>query len=240
MCTLQIYPVCNSDVSNAICRGLPAYKSSASRYHQRSQRLLKRSVDVVVSLAAIVLLFPVALCIAIVIKLASGGPVLFLQERVGYQGKLFKMLKFRTMAVNNDAALHREFVRSFIHRIDRQSGTPTKIISDPRTTAVGRLLRRTSLDEIPQFINVLKGEMSLVGPRPCVPYEFEWYQDWHRGRVHAMPGLTGLWQVSDRTQIEFNEMIVLDLHYLRQWSIWLDLKILCRTPYTVLTGKGAY
>lgn len=201
---------------------------------------LKRFIDVTVSLIAILLLAPLCALIAIAIKLTSGGPVLFRQERIGHEGKPFTILKFRSMTTANDPAIHRDFVRHAI--IGRPAVRPsqTKLKDDPRVTRVGRLLRRSCLDEVPQFINVLKGEMSLVGPRPCLPYEYECYEPWHRNRVKAIPGLTGSWQVSDRERISFNEMVKLDIEYVQQWSIWLDLKILLLTPVAVLSGNGAY
>lgn len=144
------------------------------------------------------------------------------------------------MSMNNDSTIHREFTRTFIAGAPADGNNSTKIKNDPRVTRIGRLLRRTSLDELPQFVNVLKGEMSLVGPRPCIPYEFECYDLWHRRRVLALPGITGLWQVTDRTKVSFNDMVGLDLRYLREWSLWLDLKILATTPRAVFGGKGAH
>jgi lipopolysaccharide/colanic/teichoic acid biosynthesis glycosyltransferase len=184
------------------------------------------------------------LAIAIVIKATSRGPALFHQARIGLHGKPFTFLKFRSMRVNNDATIHKEYVTRFISgdtRLSPGEQEVFKITNDPRVTWFGRILRRTSLDELPQLFNVLKGEMSLIGPRPALPYEFECYDLWHRRRVlEVKPGITGLWQVSGRSRTSFDEMVRLDLQYARNWSLWLDVKILFRTPGAVLSGDGAY
>ena len=211
--------------------------------HRWSARMMKRSIDIVGSLIAILVLFPVALIIAALIKLTSKGPVLFRQQRIGQYGAPFTFLKFRSMYVNNDAKIHQEYVAKLIAgNVKAESGVPAfKIKNDPRVTRIGHFLRRTSLDELPQFFNVLKGDMSLVGPRPPLPYEVGSYDLWHRRRVlEVRPGITGLWQVNGRSRVTFNEMVRLDLNYARNWSIALDLKILCKTPKAVLAGEGAY
>ena len=204
---------------------------------------IKRAVDVVGSLTLLAVLSPLLALIALLVRLTSPGPVFFKQVRVGRHAKTFTILKFRTMRVNVDHALHQEFVTSFI-----KSGNPAasgrtslfKIANDPRITPVGRLLRKTSLDELPQFWNVLRGEMSLVGPRPPIPYEVEQYASWHRRRVlEAKPGITGLWQVKGRSRTTFDEMVRLDLRYARTSSLWTDVKILVATPMAVIAGKGA-
>jgi exopolysaccharide biosynthesis polyprenyl glycosylphosphotransferase len=208
---------------------------------------LKRLIDVVASVIALTLSTPVFLVIALVIKMSSKGPVLFRQQRIGWHGEPFTFLKFRTMEVNNDPGLHKEYVQKLI--AGRAEPTPQngngdgvyKIKSDPRVTKVGAFLRRTSLDELPQLINVLRGEMSLVGPRPPVKYEVDVYHIWHLSRLmEAKPGITGLWQVSGRSRVKFDDMVRLDIRYARNWSIWLDLKILVQTPHAVLLGEGAY
>ena len=154
------------------------------------------------------------------------------------------MLKFRTMHADAVPALHRQYVEQFIQagaRRPADAETVNKIVNDPRVTRIGRWLRRSSVDEVPQFLNVLIGEMSLVGPRPPLPYEVERYKTWHRRRVlEAKPGMTGLWQVTGRSQTSFDEMVRLDLRYARTWSLWTDVKILLATPRAVLSGKGAY
>lgn len=209
--------------------------------------IIKRVIDILGSAALMLVLAPVLAAIALAIKLTSKGPVIFRQERVGRFGKTFPCLKFRTMLVDNDPRLHREYVQNFIAgKVGKcedvgQEGVIYKIQNDPRVTAVGVFLRRTSLDEFPQFWNVLRGEMSLVGPRPPVPYEFEAYDLWHRRRVlEVKPGVTGLWQVMGRSRTTFADMVRLDLRYCQRWSLWLDLKILLATPLAVVKGSGAY
>jgi lipopolysaccharide/colanic/teichoic acid biosynthesis glycosyltransferase len=195
----------------------------------------------------LVLLAPIFAAVALAIKLTSKGPVFFRQERIGRHGKPFVFLKFRTMYADNDSSLHQEYVRQLIAgkaQPNPSNGNGTgvyKITSDPRITRVGGLLRRTSIDELPQLINVLRGEMSLVGPRPPVPYEVGAYDIWHRCRLlEAAPGITGLWQVNGRSRVRFDDMVRLDIRYARTWSLWLDIKILLHTPHAVLLGEGAY
>jgi lipopolysaccharide/colanic/teichoic acid biosynthesis glycosyltransferase len=210
-------------------------------------RAIKRGMDIVGSAGLMVLLLPVLAAIAAVVKLTSKGPVLFRQERMGRFGVRFKFLKFRSMYLNNAPTIHQEYVRGFISgkqpvkQADSGAQSVYKITNDPRVTPVGRFLRKTSLDELPQLWNVLVGEMSLVGPRPPVPYEYEVYEHWHRRRVlEVQPGMTGLWQVNGRSRTTFDEMVRLDLHYATNWSLWLDLKILLATPKAVLSSSGAY
>ncbi len=211
------------------------------------QLVIKRSIDVVVSLIVIVLLSPLFLLIALAVRLTSKGPILFRQQRVGQFGECFTFLKFRSMYSNNDASVHKEFVTGLIRNQENgaaNSGGPKpvyKLTNDKRITPVGSLLRRASLDELPQFFNVLKGEMSLVGPRPPIPYELSAYQTWHRRRIlEVKPGITGLWQVTGRSSVRFDEMVRLDLRYAMNWTPWLDIKILLRTPLAVIRGSGAY
>jgi lipopolysaccharide/colanic/teichoic acid biosynthesis glycosyltransferase len=207
---------------------------------------IKRFIDVVGSGAALVFLSPVYVAIGLAIKASSKGPVLFKQERLGQYGKPFTVLKFRSMRTDCDPKIHQQYVEQFIAgRVDgksSQSARPVfKIQRDPRVTSVGRLIRKTSLDELPQFWNVLCGDMSLVGPRPAIAYEFRAYEAWHRRRVlEIKPGITGLWQVTGRSRTRFDDMVRLDLKYARAWSIWLDLKILAQTPAAVINGEGAH
>jgi exopolysaccharide biosynthesis polyprenyl glycosylphosphotransferase len=216
---------------------------------RRVSIVIKRAMDIFGSLMAVILLAPVFLAIAIAIKLTSRGPVLFRQQRIGQHGRPFVFLKFRSMYVNSDTELHQEWFRSFYSGKAKRHATGNngngsgsfKPPNDPRVTRIGRLIRRTSMDELPQFFNVLKGEMSLVGPRPPIPYEVDAYRAWHRGRIlQARPGITGLWQVSGRSRVTFDEMVRLDLRYARTWTIWLDIKILLHTPRAVFFGEGAY
>jgi lipopolysaccharide/colanic/teichoic acid biosynthesis glycosyltransferase len=209
--------------------------------------LTKRVMDVLGASIALLLLSPIFLILAVLIKLTSKGPIFFRQERVGQFGSRFVFLKFRSMYVSTDAAIHKEYVRNFIAgkaNSEAREGSKKgvyKITNDPRVTWIGKFMRRTSLDEIPQFWNVVTGEMSLVGPRPPIPYEIEAYDIWHRRRLlESRPGITGLWQVRGRSKTTFDEMVRLDLQYSRMWSPMLDVKILLQTPRAVFTGDGAY
>jgi len=202
---------------------------------------LKRSIDVAGSLAALLVLSPLFAIIAALIKQTSQGPVFFKQKRVGQFGEEFTCFKFRSMYINNDPAIHQEYIRNLINKKVEDSDGTFKIKNDPRVTPIGRFIRKTSLDELPQFINVLKGDMSLVGPRPPIRYEVENYSLWHRRRIMgARPGITGEWQVYGRSRTTFDEMVRMDLHYIRNQSLWLDLKILFKTPFAALSGDGAY
>lgn len=206
-------------------------------------RALKRAIDVAGSATALLVLAPLMGLLALLIKLTSRGPVFFRQPRVGYRGTIFTFLKFRTMHHENDAAPHKDYIRRFIAGETRSSGPAPvfKMKDDPRITTIGRFLRKSSLDELPQFWNVLRGEMSLVGPRPPILYEMEFYDVWHRRRVlEVKPGITGLWQVRGRSRTTFDEMVRLDLRYAKTWSLWLDLEILFETPRAVISGGGAY
>lgn len=213
----------------------------------KALRAVKRAIDITVSLFALVFLLPLFLLIASAIRATSKGPVFFRQRRIGQYGKSFVFLKFRSMHVNNDAGAHKAYVQQLIAgKADKQPANGNgegvyKLTCDPRITRVGAFLRKTSLDELPQFINVLRGEMSLVGPRPPVPYEVEAYDIWHRRRLlEAKPGITGLWQISGRSRVKFDDMVRLDLRYARTCSPWTDMKILWRTPGAVVLGDGAH
>lgn len=198
------------------------------------------------SLIGILLFSPIMLITMIAIKSTSPGPVIFKQIRLGRRGVPFVFYKFRSMFINTDDRIHREYVAHLIkgHLEEINQGDQDKplykIKSDPRVTRVGQIIRKTSIDELPQLFNVLKGDMSLVGPRPPLPYEVEKYQSWHLRRVlDAKPGITGLWQVTGRSQTSFDDMVRLDLQYIRNWSLWLDFKILLKTVKVVLKLAGA-
>ncbi len=213
---------------------------------KRLPMIVKRVIDIAGSAGLLLMLSPLLATIAAFIKLTSKGPVIFKQERLGQFGARFKCLKFRTMYANNDPKIHQEYVQQFIagkdglDNSDKPQNPVYKLTNDPRVTTIGRLLRKTSLDELPQFWNILCGDMSLVGPRPPVPYEFEVYDIWHRRRVlEVKPGVTGLWQVSGRSRTKFDDMVRLDLRYCQSWSLWLDVKILLATPRAVFFGEGA-
>jgi lipopolysaccharide/colanic/teichoic acid biosynthesis glycosyltransferase len=239
---------------------LVLYPDLARRNHSnRVPLVLKRAIDIAGSLLALAILSPIFLLVALSIKLTSKGPVLFKQKRLGLHGKEFTFLKFRSMHTNCGESKHKGYIKEFILEQKSASGPGNgpgngggngdgdggaetyKLKDDDRITPLGRFLRKTSLDEIPQFLNVLKGEMSLVGPRPPIPYELELYDIWHRRRLLGVkPGITGLWQVYGRSSTTFNDMVRMDIRYTREWSLWLDLKILFKTPWVVLTCKGAY
>jgi lipopolysaccharide/colanic/teichoic acid biosynthesis glycosyltransferase len=235
-------PACNGQEGLAPID--PLLMNLHSRRTQATYEVFKRSLDIVGSLALLLTLSPLLLLIAALVKLTSRGPIFFRQVRIGQRAKPFKMLKFRTMFTGVDHAVHQEFVTRFINSNSQLNepgkDAPFKLRNDPRITPIGRLLRKTSLDELPQLVNVLLGEMSLVGPRPPIAYEVEQYQAWHRRRVvEAKPGITGLWQVAGRSSTTFDEMVRLDLRYARTCSLWNDVKILLATPAAVIIGKGA-
>ena len=216
-----------------------------TRYYGAYGRV-KRAFDVLLATAILVVVSPLMLLIALLVKRSSSGPVLFVQERLGRDGQPFRFYKFRSMAHNSDDAIHRQFAAMFINGdksgcAESNEGEEVfKLKKDPRITAIGNFLRRSSLDELPQLFNIIKGEMSLVGPRPPIAYEIENYQPWHMERLKAVPGLTGLWQVSGRSSVSFEEMVRLDVRYINEWTPMLDLKILLKTIPVVLKGTGGY
>lgn len=206
-------------------------------------RVLKRSSDLLIASIASLIALPFSLLFALLIKLDSKGPVFYKQERVGMDGRVFLFYKFRTMRSDTDDASHREFQRQYIAgqpeiKLARDGRPVYKLQADPRITRTGRWLRRLSLDELPQLLNVLRGDMSVVGPRPPIPYEVEEYELWHRKRLDMKPGMTGLWQVSGRNRLPFDEMVRLDLFYIENWSLLLDLKIILRTLPVMLRGDA--
>jgi exopolysaccharide biosynthesis polyprenyl glycosylphosphotransferase len=196
--------------------------------------VLKRIIDVVGSMSGLILLAPLLLLLALVVKLTSRGPVLFVQERCGMRGRVFRFYKFRTMVADAEAR------KAELRHLNEMKGPAFKIRRDPRVTRLGTMLRKTSLDELPQLWNVLRGDMSLVGPRPPTVDEVELYTTQHAQRLSVTPGLTGLWQVSGRNALpHFDQWIELDLRYVRTWSLWLDIRILARTVVVVLLARGA-
>jgi len=205
--------------------------------------ILKRGFDITVATLMIMAVSPILVLAAIAIRLVDGGPLLFRQIRVGIHGKPFELLKFRTMRTQCSDTVHREYVKGWIQRDatgqSEANGTEVyKIGSDERVTSIGHWLRRFSIDELPQLLNVLYGNMSLIGPRPAMPYELELYQEWHRHRLDAPPGITGLWQVSGRNRLSFEEMVQLDIEYIEDWSLVGDMGILLRTLPAMLQGSG--
>lgn len=212
----------------------------------KADRMLKRGLDVVGALVGILFLLPLMVIMGIAIKLTSPGPIIFKQVRLGARGTPFVFYKFRSMYQDTDEQIHRNYIEKFIDGNHEETNQGTeekpfyKMSGDPRITWVGRIIRKTSIDELPQLYNVLKGDMSLVGPRPPLPYEVKRYHAWHLRRILEMkPGITGLWQVSGRSETSFDEMVRLDLLYTRRWSIGLDLKLIARTVKTVVQCKGA-
>lgn len=208
-------------------------------------RIVKRASDLIIATLALVILSPLWLLIALLIKLDSRGPIFYKQERVGMDGRIFLFYKFRSMQVGSDDATHREYQRAYIKgHADSNLGDDQrpvfKLRGDQRITRVGTLLRKTCLDELPQLFNVLRGDMSVVGPRPPIPYEVENYQLWHRKRLDMKPGITGLWQVSGRNRLPFDEMVRMDLYYIENWSLLLDMKIILQTLPVMWRGEDAY
>jgi exopolysaccharide biosynthesis polyprenyl glycosylphosphotransferase len=206
---------------------------------RRIYDFVKRLMDLLFSMTALVVCAPAFLIIAALVRLGSPGPIFFRQRRVGQFGKEFNFIKFRTMHVSVDSAIHKEYVTRLTEGSEKSTAV-YKIRMDPRVTPIGRFLRKTSLDELPQFFNVLRGEMSLVGPRPPIPYEVQVYQPWHMRRLIAKPGITGLWQVEGRSRITFDEMVKMDIWYCENRSFWLDLRILLKTPLAIFSVSGAY
>jgi lipopolysaccharide/colanic/teichoic acid biosynthesis glycosyltransferase len=226
-------------VHNSTRRTARAERSSS---HARVHDVLKRMLDLIGGISLLAVLSPLLLLIAAAVKLTSKGPVLFRQERIGQGMKPFRMLKFRTMRPDSGHAVHQAYVTQFIKGGDESAAAPGvfKLTNDRRVTPIGQLLRKTSLDELPQLWNVVVGDMSLVGPRPPIKYEVDQYKGWHLRRVlDAKPGVTGLWQVTGRSRTTFDEMVRLDLRYARTYSVWTDLRILLATPRAVIAGKGA-
>ncbi|MCI0486058.1 MAG: sugar transferase [Blastocatellia bacterium] len=207
------------------------------------QRVLKRGLDTIVAVLLLLLSWPLWIVLAVLIKLESKGPVFLRQERVGMDGKMFLMFKFRSMRDGIDDEAHRELMKRMINGEDTNQGTSDrpiygKVKDDPRLTRIGSWMRRYSIDELPQVLNVLIGQMSMVGPRPPIPYEVRQYKDWHRARFHVKPGITGLWQVSGRNRLHFEEMVRLDVFYIENWSPWLDIKIMLKTLPVMLRGDN--
>jgi exopolysaccharide biosynthesis polyprenyl glycosylphosphotransferase len=221
--------------------GIPVIDLGQPSLHGR-RRYTKRAFDVAVSGLILLLTWPLLLAIAAWIKLDSRGPALFRQVRIGENGRPFTMVKYRSMVANADPKIHEAYATRLIQKnvsLHESGQASLKLAVDPRITRAGRILRKTSLDELPQFFNVIKGDMSLVGPRPPLPYEVAVYQDWHKRRLEAIPGMTGLWQVEGRNQVSFDEMVRLDLAYIERQSLGLDLMILLKTPLSMFAGRGA-
>jgi len=222
------------------------YQRNPDRYvSEKVCFICKRGIDIAVSLFGIIISLPLFIIVPIIIRLSSKGPAYFIQERVGRYGKKFKIIKFRTMKQENDCQIHQSYMKDFIKNSSKVAAEGKKVIfkmtSDPRVTTIGKILRKTSLDELPQLINVLLGTMSMVGPRPAIPYEVNEYDLWHKRRVFEVkPGLTGIWQVEGRSKTDFDNMVRMDIKYIKTWSPILDIMILIKTPFALLAAKGAY
>lgn len=204
----------------------------------------KRALDVLVSAGVLLVGMVAWLTLAALIKLTSPGPVFYRGTVIGRGGRPFRYYKFRTMVAGGDNSAHKQWLEQFVKQDAAFSEGPGgkkvfKVVNDPRITRVGRVLRKLSLDEVPQMLNVLTGDMSLVGPRPPVPYEYEHYDDWAKQRLSVLPGITGLYQVTARSQVGFSEMVAIDLEYIRRRSLWFDLWIMLKTPLVMLLGTGA-
>jgi exopolysaccharide biosynthesis polyprenyl glycosylphosphotransferase len=204
---------------------------------------LKHTLDAVLGLPILLALLPLFAVIGAAIKLSSPGPIFYVSARIGKNGREFPMYKFRSMYVNNDDRVHKDYVTKLIKgeiTADSAGGQPLKIVNDPRVTRVGEVLRKWSLDELPQILNVIRGDMSLVGPRPCLPYEYEMYQEWYKKRNAVRPGITGLWQVAGRSEVDFEDAILLDLYYVYNRGVWMDVNILIETVGVVIGKRGAH
>ena len=222
--------------------GLPMIRLCSQRNSWLFNKI-KHGLDALIALPGVLILLPLFLVIAAAVKMNSRGPAFYRTKAVGKNGKIFNMYKFRSMVVNEDHEIHKDFVTKLIKGDicpESNGNKPLKVADDPRVTAIGRLLRRSSLDELPQLINVLGGYMSLVGPRPCLPYEYEAYQDWHKKRLSVRPGITGLWQVAGRSAVSFEDMVLLDLYYIYNRGLLMDMSIIYETLYAVLGKRGAY
>lgn len=248
--SIHLFPEKDNDRRSDNLPDLNLYPDVTTQGIEKKDTLiLKRIIDIGGCFAGFLIFSPFFILVPIIIKLTSEGPILFKQERIGLNGEKFFMYKFRSMYSNNDPKIHQEFVQKLINGHNNNGDNKNvagengvyKIMNDPRVTPIGRFLRKTSLDELPQFINVLIGNMSLVGPRPPLEYELVNYDIWHRRRIFAVkPGITGLWQVKGRSVTTFDEMVRMDLKYTRDRSLWLDLVLLLQTVRVVLNGKGAY
>jgi lipopolysaccharide/colanic/teichoic acid biosynthesis glycosyltransferase len=240
--TFICFPHANSD-EEATDKALSVYPEFKTNSPKKiTEDILKRSLDIIVAVVALAVSFPIFVFFSVMIKATSPGPVFFKQKRIGFGGRPFTLLKFRTMHVNNDDSVHQKFVKDFIKAKNTKACEETKafkIVKDKRITPVGHLLRKTSLDELPQFINVLLGNMSVVGPRPPIQYEVDEYHIWHRRRVmEVKPGITGFWQVHGRSSTSFETMVRMDIYYIKYHNIFLDIRLILQTPLSLL--KGAY
>ena len=237
--TSELFDVVAEKVSTEKYSDIPVIDVS-THYNNGITLAFKRFSDIVISIFALIILSPVILFIMIAIKISSPGKILFKQVRIGKNGKEFQFYKFRSMRKSTEGDKEDERVKKMIEFMkDDYAESGTKIINNSRITWIGKIIRKTSLDELPQLLNVLKGEMSIVGPRPCLPYEYENYDGWQKRRVNVIPGCTGVWQVWGRSSVSFKESVVLDLYYINNMSPWFDLQIMLQTVPAILTARGA-
>lgn len=239
------YPAFHTNTRPEQVGGVPLLNVEKVGLYARWPQLLKRLMDIAIASLAFAATSPILLLAMVAVRLDSPGPVFFVQKRVGLSGRTFNMLKLRSMRSDSDPRIHQEYLKALIkdgaaHEVDKDGKPIFKMTNDPRITRVGRFIRKTSIDELPQLLNVLKGEMSLVGPRPSIPYEVAEYEAWHLRRLNIRPGITGLWQVSGRSRLSYEEMIRLDIRYVEEWSLWLDIKILFKTVPVVLRVGQSY
>jgi lipopolysaccharide/colanic/teichoic acid biosynthesis glycosyltransferase len=212
-----------------------------SRQHLRLQEIGKRATDITLCMIAIIFLAPLFPLVWLAIRFDSPGPVIFQQQRVGRNNELFTCFKFRTMCHNADQSVHQKAIERLWagELLSDDPNCAYKMVNDPRVTRVGHWLRKTSIDELPQLFNVLRGEMSLVGPRPAIPYELAYFKEWHHERQSVKPGITGLWQVYGRGCMSLDDMLKLDVEYARTWTVWTDLKLIVLTVPSVIMARGA-
>ena len=237
--TSELFDVVAEKVSTEKYSDIPVIDVS-TQYNNGITLALKRFFDIVISIFALLILSPVILFIMIAIKVSAPGNILFKQARIGKNGKEFQFYKFRSMRESTEGDKEEERVKKMIEFMkDDSAESGTKIINDSRITWIGKIIRKASLDELPQLLNVLKGEMSIVGPRPCLPYEYENYDNWQKRRVNVVPGCTGVWQVWGRSSVSFKESVVLDLYYINNMSPWFDIQIMFQTVPAILTARGA-
>ncbi len=237
--TSEIFDIVAEKVSTEKYSDIPVIDVS-THFNNGITLAFKRFIDVLISVFALIILSPVILFIMIAIKVSSPGKILFKQARIGKNGKEFQFYKFRSMRESTEGDKEEERVKKMIEfMMDDDAESGTKIINNSRITWIGKIIRKTSLDELPQLLNVLKGDMSIVGPRPCLPYEYENYDEWQKRRVNVIPGCTGVWQVWGRSSVSFKESVVLDLYYINNMSPWFDLQIMLQTVPAILTARGA-
>ncbi|MBK6537718.1 MAG: sugar transferase [Ignavibacteria bacterium] len=237
--TSELFNIVPEKIVTETYSGIPVVDLSP-KVNKNINYIYKRVFDYVASISGLIILSPVFIIISILIKLTSPGKIFFTQMRIGKDGKPFKFYKFRSMKINSDSDKEREsFMIDFIKNNYAANLNSTKIINENNITSVGKFIRKTSLDELPQLINVLKGDMSLVGPRPCLKYEYDSYDDWHKRRHTVMPGCTGVWQVSGRSTVSFRDSVVLDLYYINNMTPWLDLQLIFKTFPVMIFGRGA-